>query len=101
METSDGNQNINEVQYTPEIKAMVKNLWFIYFEMKRRDKSLQNEDQNSVNEIDALESQVSLLFLTFVVFVVVNYAEPLGSFIKKTLTSYFNPPTLVFIGFAL
>lgn len=75
METSDGNQNINEVRYTTQIKDMVSHLWIIFFEMKKRVASLkeQNADDNLQcsngdvqqykSRLDELEIQVSFIFI--------------------------------------
>lgn len=74
METSDGNQNINEVRYTTQIKDMVSHLWIIFFEMKKRvalqkeqnaDDNLQcsNGDGQLKSRVDELEIQVSFIFI--------------------------------------
>lgn len=80
METSDGNQNINEVRYTTQIKDMVSHLWIIFFEMKKRVASLkeQNADDNLQcsngdvqqykSRLDELEIQVSFALFFFALF---------------------------------
>lgn len=78
METSDGNQNINEVRYTTKIKDMVSHLWIIFFEMKKR--AATQKEQNAVDDnilqcsngdgqlksrVDELEIQVSFCLFYF------------------------------------